>query len=137
VDAAAIKAEIVKIDEGFMAAIAARDTVALRNYYAEDARMLPPNAPRVDGIEAIMGSWQGFLAMPGLEMTGECRDVIVSQTGDIAIDLGVYHMKFSGPGGAPMTDVGKYLTVFRKTDTGWKSIIDTYNSDVPLPGMGQ
>jgi ketosteroid isomerase-like protein len=137
VDAVAIKAEIVKIDEAFQAAVAARDTVALRNYYAEDARMLPPNAPRADGIDAVMASWRDFLSMPGLEMAGECKDVIVSQAGDIAIDLGTYRMKFTGPGGAPMEDVGKYMSVFRKTDAGWKCIIDTYNSDVPLPGMGK
>ncbi len=137
VDAVAIKAEIVKIDEVFMAAVAARDTVALRNYYAADARMLPPNAPRADGIDAVMASWSGFLAMPGLEMTGECKDVIVSQAGDIAIDLGSFHMKFTGPGGAPMEDTGKYMSVFKKTDAGWKCIIDTFSSDVPLPGMGK
>ena len=137
VDSVAIKAEIMKIDDAFMAAVASRDTVALRNYYAEDARILPPNAPRADGIDAVMASWREFLAIPGLEMTGGCKDVIISQAGDLAIDLGVYQMKFTGPGGTPMQDVGKYITVFRKTDAGWKSIIDTFNSDVPPPGMGQ
>jgi ketosteroid isomerase-like protein len=135
VDAAAIKAEITKIDEAFMAAVAARDTVSLRNYYAEDSHLLAPNAPRADGIEAVMAGWREFLAIPGLEMTGECQDVIVSQAGDMAIDLGIYHMKMTGPKGAPMEDHGKYVTVYKKTDAGWKSMVDTYNSDVPLPGM--
>ena len=43
-------------------------------------------------------------------------------------------MKMTGPRSAAIEDHGKYLTVFKKTDAGWKSIIDTYNSDVPLPG---
>ena len=137
VDTAAIRAEIVRIDEAFSAAIAARDTVALRNYYADDARLLAPNAPRADGIEAVMAGWREFLATPGLELTAECKDVIVSQAGDLAIDIGTYRMKTSGAGGAPVEDVGKYLTVFRKTDAGWKSIVDTYNSDAPLPGMAK
>lgn len=137
VDVAAITAEIHHADEGFMAAVAARDTMALRNYYAADARLLAPNMARADGIEALMAGWRGFLATPGLEMTGESKDVIVSQAGDLAIDLGTYHMKFAGPKGAMIEDRGKYLTVFRKTDAGWKSIVDTYNSDMPAPGMGK
>ncbi len=135
VDAAAIKAEITKIDEGFMAAVAARDTAFLRNYYAEDSRLLAPNAPRADGIEAVMAGWREFLAIPGLALTGECQDVIVSQAGDMAIDLGTYRMMMTGPKGAPIEDHGKYVTVFKRTDAGWKSIVDTYNSDVPLPGQ--
>ena len=135
VDTAAIKAEIVKTDEGFMAAVAARDTAALRNFYAEDAHLLAPNMPRADGIDAVMAGWREFLATPGLELTGQCQDVIVSQAGDMAIDLGTYRMKMTGPTGAPIEDHGKYVTVFKKTDAGWKSIVDTYNSDVPLPGM--
>ncbi len=137
VDTAAITAEIKKIDEGFMAAVAARDTASLRNYYAEDAHLLAPNAPRADGIEAVMAGWREFLAIPGLELNGECQEVIVSQAGDLAIDLGTYRMKMTGPGGALNEDHGKYVTVFRKTDAGWKSVVDTYNSDVPLPGTGQ
>ena len=72
-----------------------------------------------------------------MELTGECQEVIVSQAGDLAIDLGAYRMKMTGPKGAPIEDQGKYLTVFRKTEAGWKSICDTYNSDVPLSGMGK
>ncbi len=53
----------------------------------------------------------------------------------LAIDLGTYHMKMTGRGGALIEDHGKYVTVYRKTDAGWKSLVDTYNSDVPPPGM--
>jgi ketosteroid isomerase-like protein len=35
----------------------------------------------------------------------------------------------------PLTDKGKYTTVFRKqADGSWKGVSDTVNSDLPLPG---
>ena len=43
VDAAAIKSTIEGLNQKMVAAIAARDTDAVVNLYADDARVLPPN----------------------------------------------------------------------------------------------
>ena len=41
-----------------------------------------------------------------------------------------------GPKGKPpIEDVGKYVTVYRKSGEDWKNIVDTFNSDRPAPGM--
>jgi ketosteroid isomerase-like protein len=38
----------------------------------------------------------------------------------------------------PITDHGKYLTVFKKQPDGsWKMVADMINSDLPLPGVAQ
>jgi ketosteroid isomerase-like protein len=45
-------------------------------------------------------------------------------------------MTMSGPKGTkPITDKGKYLTVFKKqADGSWKAVADMINSDTPAPG---
>ncbi len=32
-------------------------------------------------------------------------------------------------------DAGKYVTVFRMVNGEWKIVVDTYTSDLPIPGM--
>jgi len=38
----------------------------------------------------------------------------------------------------PITDKGKYLTVFKKqADGNWKAVADMVSSDLPLPGAAK
>ena len=48
---------------------------------------------------------------------------------------GTYSMTMSDPkSGKPVTDNGKYLTVFKKQADGkWKAVADMINSDGPPP----
>ena len=134
VDTAAIKASIDSLNKVFTAAVAARDTDAVTNCYADDARLMPANEPRSDGHQAIRASWARFLSMPGLSLNIATSDVMVASAGDMAVDVGSYTMQMQGPKG-PIEDVGKYVTVFKKTDGQWKIVVDTFNSDKPLPGQ--
>jgi ketosteroid isomerase-like protein len=50
--------------------------------------------------------------------------------------MGTYSMTTSAPKGKkPVTDKGKYVTVFRKQADGtWKVVADVTNSDLPAAG---
>ena len=135
VDQAAIGAAIDVITPAFFAAVAARDTNALANMYAEDAHLLAPNMPRADGRDAIRQSWAGFMAIPGVELTGTANTKLISEAGDMVVELGTYVSKWQGAGGRVEADNGKYVTVYKKVNGEWKIVVDTYNSDVPIPGM--
>ncbi len=131
-DTAAVTAAVDSVNKAFLAAVLARDTTAIANFYSDDARLLPANAPRANGREAIGHAWAGFLGMPNLQLSFTSSEVIVSQAGDLAIDIGAYDMKWNDAKGKPMNDVGKYVTVMKKTDQGWKIIVDTFNSDMAM-----
>ena len=45
------------------AAINARDSGAVANFYCDDASVLPPGAPIIPGREAIRGFWQSMIDM--------------------------------------------------------------------------
>jgi ketosteroid isomerase-like protein len=60
--------------------------------------------------------------------------VAVAKSGDVAYTYGTYDLSVTGPDGKPMTDKGKYVTVYKKqADGSWKAALDTFNSDMPLP----
>jgi uncharacterized protein (TIGR02246 family) len=136
-DVAAIEAKVDSLSKAYMAAVAARDTDAVANQYADDARFLPANSPRADGKPAIRQQVVGLLSMPGLEMTGASTQRLVSEDGDMVVDVGTYHIKWAGPKGKPIEDSGKTVTVLKKVNGEWKIVVDTFNSDTPMPGMGK
>lgn len=135
VDTAALQASVDSINKAFVAAVAARDTDAVVGLYSDDAHLLPPGMPRSDGHDAIRAAWAQFLRTPGLDLNITKSEPIFTEAGDMIIDLGSYSMKMTDAKGKPMEDVGKYVTIFKKTDSGWKIFIDTINSDKAPPGM--
>ena len=135
VDTAAITASIDSLNKGWQAAVAARDTDAVVAFYAADGRLMPAGMPRAEGHDAIRAAWAGFLQTPGLELTITESQPMISEAGDMVVDVGAYSMKMNDAKGKPVVDVGKYVTVFKKTDSGWKIVVDTFNSDQTPPGM--
>src|SRR5262245_20849293 len=130
VDSAAIKTTSTGINQRYLAAVQARDLDGLMGLYSDDAKMLPSGAPASVGHEAIKTSWGKFLQTPGLNLTFASNDVMVSEAGDMAIDVGAYQMSMTGPAGQPVHDVGKYVTVLKKVGDEWKIAVDTFNSDM-------
>jgi uncharacterized protein (TIGR02246 family) len=119
------------MDQEFMANVKTGDAARLvAEFYADDARVLPPNQPAVSGKAAILELWKGVLES-GL------RDVALNTThvetsGDLAYGLGSYRMTLGRSGEAPKHDEGKYVVVYRKQIDGqWRAIIDMFNSNKP------
>lgn len=100
--------------------------------YADDAILMPPNAPAATGrtaIRAFMAADTKNTKAAGLTL----RNNGVSGVG-IAGDLAWMGGTFTvvDPKGAAV-DTGKYLSVHRKTNGAWLYIRDTWNSDNPPP----
>jgi uncharacterized protein (TIGR02246 family) len=128
--AAAVRA----LDEQWSAAAAKNDLDSTVAFYADDAVLLPPNAPIVQGRKAIRDMWAGLIS-PGVSLSWKATKVEAADSGELAYLYGTY--ADSAPdakGGPPVHDTGKILEIWKKqADGNWKCIVDTYNSDVPLP----
>jgi uncharacterized protein (TIGR02246 family) len=135
VDTGAATAAVDSLNQAFTAAVAARDTNAVANFYAPDAQVLAPGMPRADGRDSIRTFWAGLLRTPGLDLKITSSHPTVTQAGDMIIDVGSYAMNATDAKGKPIEDVGKYVTIFKKVDGEWKIIVDMVNSDKPGPGM--
>jgi uncharacterized protein (TIGR02246 family) len=112
-------------------AASAKDLDGFVSYYADDAAMFLPNAPIVTGKDAIRKSTEEMFANPGFSLSFQTAKVEVSRGGDLAYTHGTYTMAMNDPKGKPVSDKGKYVTVYkRQADGKWKAVADIINSDL-------
>jgi uncharacterized protein (TIGR02246 family) len=102
-------------------------------HYTDDASFLISNAPIFTGKDAIRGVHKGLIEDPNFALDFAASKVEVARSGDLAYSRGNYTLTTSSPKSKkPITEKGKYLTVFAKqTDGSWKVIEDMLNSDAP------
>lgn len=110
-----------------------KDADKFAAYYTDDAVLLLPNTPIVNGKEAIRSAMKPLLADPNFALSFQGTRAEGSKGGDTVWSVGTYSMTVSDPKTKkPVTDKGKYLTVFKKqADGSWKAIADMVNSDMP------
>ncbi len=110
----------------WMAAFNDEDADELASLYAEDAVMLPPNAPALFGRDAIRASFREEFAAGGLKAEIEALETVVE--GDLAYVAGRYRV-WTGDG--TLVDRGKYVEIWRAVDGQWLISRDIHNSSLP------
>ena len=113
--------------------VKAKDAAGIAALYAEDGAVMPPNAPIGKGRTAIQQTWASMMRTPGFDLTFVPDQIIVSSSGDMALDRGTYKLAVA-PNGTTQTDTGKYVVVWRKVGGEWKAAADIFNSDLPVTG---
>jgi ketosteroid isomerase-like protein len=103
----------------------------VKSYYAPEAMMLVPNEPILAGREAIRGFVSGFLPMVSYEASIEA----IEGRNDLAYVQGRYAMTWTPAGREAVSDRGKYLEIWKKVGGRWQVVLDTFNSDLPAPGL--
>jgi ketosteroid isomerase-like protein len=111
-----------------------RDLDATVGYYSDDAALLPPNTPIVNGKQAIRSAWSALVA-PGVSLSWQSDKVEVARSSDLGYMTGAYTMSTKQSlNAAPVTEQGKYVEVWkRQADGKWKVVADIFNSDAPTP----
>jgi ketosteroid isomerase-like protein len=133
--AAAVEA-VRTADVAWEKAFSARDTTAAVAAVEPSGSVLPPNAPIATGPAAIRALFTGYYALPGMTLHWQPVSIEAARSGELAYSRGTYELSFTDPKGKPMTDHGKYATIWRKqADGSWKVVVDIFNSDSPVPGM--
>jgi uncharacterized protein (TIGR02246 family) len=128
-DTAAEERVIRELDRKWVQAVAAKDTMAIGNFYAEDGEFLPHGGPRVTGRAAVRSAWAQFLKAPNLSLTFEPAKVVVSSAGDLAYETGTYTLSMDGPKGQRVEDTGKFVVAWKRVGNEWKAALDIFNSD--------
>ncbi len=113
--------------------VKAKDAAGIAALYAEDGAVMPPNAPIGKGRAAIQQTWASMMRTPGFDLTIAPEQIVVSSSGDMALDRGTYSLTIA-PDGTAQTDTGKYVVVWRKIGSEWKAAADIFNSDLPASG---
>ena len=133
VDAGADEQAIRGLVDRWHQLVKARDAAGIAALYAEDGAVMPPNAPIGKGRAAIEQAWAAMMQTPGFDLTITPEQILVSSSGDMALDRGTYGLTVA-PDGTTQTDTGKYVVVWRKIGGEWKAAADIFNSDLPASG---
>ncbi len=112
------------VDAAFAAGMNAKDTAAVFAVYADDAKLMPPDAPILEGAA-------GHPVIAGLIAGGASDFVLTSSTaygiGDLAYIVGTASFTM---GGASQTV--KYAEVLRKgADGKWRYVVDMFSGMAP------
>lgn len=113
-------------------ALLANDWDAAAAVWAENAVIMAPNLPVVQGRAA----WRAWVDTVGVNVTDATYDLAETDGRDgLAYLRGAYSETFTVTGvPEPITDTGKYLAIARKQPDGsWLFTVWAWNSDLPLP----
>lgn len=128
-DEQAIRAHV----DHWLQLVKAKDASGIAEIYAEDGAVMPPNAPIGKGRAAIQQTWASMMRTPGFDLTFNPEQIVISSSGDMALDRGTYTLTVA-PAGTTQTDTGKYVVVWRKIGGDWKAVADIFNSNLPASG---
>jgi len=119
-------------DQDWLKVFAAKNIDKSVAFFDEKGAMLASNAPIADSKEAISTLLTGFFALPDLKISWHVDRADVARSGDLGYTSGAYEMTFKDATGKPLSDKGKYVTVWKKQKDGaWKVLLDIFNTDLP------
>ena len=128
-DATAIRGAL----DAYFSAANAGDAARWAALYTEDAVMMPPNSPTVEGRAAIE-SWLAMLPVKITDAQGMAREV--DGTGNVAYLRGTYSMSLQIPGlSGSIEQRGKLLQIYARQPAGsWLLARDMWNADAAPTG---
>lgn len=124
-DLAAAKSAITETNKVFSDAVMKGDSATIANLYTSDANMFPPNMPKAENHEAIMGMAAGFAKMGIKSFSLESTDVYGGP--ETVIEEG----KYTIGDGTKTLDEGKYIVLWKQENGKWKLYRDIWNSNMP------
>jgi uncharacterized protein (TIGR02246 family) len=124
------EAAIREQNKKWLEAIAAKDAKTVAALYAEEGQLMPPNAVKAVGREAIEKGWAGMFGIPGMSLSFETETFVFAKSADLAVDIGNY--KFTaGEGAAAQVETGKSVVTWTKRNGKWYVLTDMFSSDAP------
>ncbi len=115
------------------------NTKAMMDMFVDDLISLPSYQPMFEGKEAMkeISEMNKQMGMKFNDFSLTTKHVM--DAGEYVIDIGTYSLNMTMAGmPQPITDKGKYITIFEKQDDGsLKIAVDTWNTDInPMEMMG-
>jgi len=134
-DTRAADVQAVKdVEAAWVRDVATKDVDKWASYFAEDCSGLYPGAGILNGKAAIKAAMAPYFADPNFSMIFQSTRMVASKDGDMVYSQGTVTMTMTNPKTKkPVTDKGKYLTIYTKqADGSWKAVADAYISDSPM-----
>ena len=130
------KARLLDLDaEWSRVASEGRDIERILEYWSDDAVVLPPGLPPVEGKAALREYVRASLQIPGFHISWTSTDVLFSPDGCLAYMFGRNSVTFAGPDGRTTTTAGRVVTIWRQEPEGvWRCTVDIWNAEPSAAG---
>jgi ketosteroid isomerase-like protein len=102
-----------------------RDFSALGRVYTAQARILPPGADMLTGIDHIRNFWEQSVSTLNIKSL-KLSTLDMQVSGDTAVEVGRAELHTDQPT-SPTTV--KYVVVWKRDGDGWKWDVDIWNAD--------
>jgi ketosteroid isomerase-like protein len=126
--AAEARALLARDAEWATTASEGKDVEKTISYWSDDAVVIPPGQPIVEGKSALRSFVTDSFKMPGFKVHWVSRDVKFSPDGKLAYMRSDNEMTVPRADGTPMKMSGRAVTVWRRDPDGqWRCVVDTWN----------
>jgi len=127
-DAAAVR----RAGEAYLAALRTNNTDSILAHWGDTATVLPPN-DTILRDRAALRTWADAFVRQLRVVDARFSESEVMVDGDLATERVAFALTLQPvAGGAPVTEVGKGLHVYRRGPDGtWKLRLDIWNADAP------
>ena len=116
---------------------AAKDGDKLASYYADNAIMMVPGQPPINGKDAIHNALKKMVDDPAFALKFQASRMDVAASSDVAYTQGAYtYTSTDARTRKAVTENGSYVTTFRRSSDGsCKAVADIATSEAPGGGM--
>ena len=129
IDYEAEKEAVMQASRDWSATVAAGNYEKALDVWAEDAIMLPPDFPILDGKEAVREYVMGAANIPGFRISWEPQQAFISKSGDLAYLIEHNVIEMDGEDGQKIVTHGKVVTIWRRGAGGqWQNVVDMWNT---------
>ena len=117
----AARAELIKADEQWARAWAARDLSGLMLYFREDAVVVAASRAVTGGKRDIVGMMSSVFSLPGFSTQLQMTRAESAESGDLGYTMGTYRTTVNDAAGKTTAHDGHYVAVWKKgADRTWK-----------------
>jgi ketosteroid isomerase-like protein len=132
-DAAAEQTKLLRRDaEWADAASVGKDVEKIVSYWSDDALLIFPGQPVLEGKAAIRAYVSASLQTPGFKIHWVSEKPVFSPDGKLAYMRGTDDLTVPGPNGTPITLHLRGISVWRiDSDGQWRCVVDISNEEPP------
>jgi ketosteroid isomerase-like protein len=112
-----------------------KDIDRIVSYWSDDAHVLQPGLPPIEGKAAIRAFVTASLKIPGFKIHWVSEKPVLSPDGKMAYVLSQVETTAPGANGSLESTHGRSVTVWRREGDGtWRCVVDISNDAPPASG---
>jgi ketosteroid isomerase-like protein len=109
----------------------AKDIDKFTSFMEPDVTLAMASMPALKGPQAVKDALGPMMKAPGFDISWKAEEAVAARSGELGMTFGSYALTINSPAGAPVTEKGKYQTIWKKVNGAWRVIYDAASPDGP------